>query len=154
MYQRILVPIDGSESSMMALEQALAMALAVARLSAAASAPQGPDQQTPQVHVLYVLDDALDQRAFVTEGNETLAAAVKRGAEAGVTVQAQTRPANGASLAAAILAQARALSADLIVLGTHGRRGLRRAIIGSVAEEVIRESPIPVLLPGRPVGMA
>lgn len=150
MYERILVPMDGSGSSMMALEQALAMALAVARLSGAAPALQGAAQQTPQVHVLYVLDDALDQREFVTEGNETLAAAVKRGAEAGVDVRAQMRPANGASLAAAILAQARDLSADLIVLGTHGRRGLRRAIIGSVAEEVIRESPIPVLLPGRP----
>ena len=37
-------------------------------------------------------------------------------------------------------------NADLIVLGTHGRRGLRRAVLGSDAEQVVRRSPVPVLL--------
>lgn len=44
-----------------------------------------------------------------------------------------------------ILSAARELGADLVVLGTHGRRGLSHAILGSVAERVVRLSPIPVL---------
>lgn len=44
-----------------------------------------------------------------------------------------------------ILAAAASLSADLIVMGTHGRGGLRRALLGSVAEAVVRASPVPVL---------
>jgi nucleotide-binding universal stress UspA family protein len=45
----------------------------------------------------------------------------------------------------AILAKARELDCDLILMGTHGRRGLERALVGSVAEKVVRLSPIPVL---------
>lgn len=41
---------------------------------------------------------------------------------------------------------ARALRADLIVMGTHGRRGVKRLLLGSVAESVVREAPCPVLL--------
>lgn len=46
----------------------------------------------------------------------------------------------------AIIEQARKLSADLIVMGTHGRRGLRRLTLGSDAEMVLRSSPVPVLM--------
>lgn len=45
----------------------------------------------------------------------------------------------------AILKAARALRADLIVIGTHGRRGLSRVLLGSVAEDVLRRAPCPVL---------
>jgi universal stress protein A len=45
----------------------------------------------------------------------------------------------------AILAAARVVSADLIVMGTHGRRGIPRVLLGSVAEAVLRRSPCPVL---------
>ena len=45
----------------------------------------------------------------------------------------------------AILKAARAVGADLIVMGTHGRRGISRALLGSVAEEVLRRAPCPVL---------
>lgn len=44
-----------------------------------------------------------------------------------------------------ILAQAQDLTADLIVMGTHGRRGIARALIGSVTETIVRTAPIPVL---------
>jgi nucleotide-binding universal stress UspA family protein len=44
-----------------------------------------------------------------------------------------------------VVASAGALGADLIVMGTHGRRGLTHAFLGSVAEKVVRASPVPVL---------
>ncbi|MGE0386978.1 MAG: universal stress protein [Gammaproteobacteria bacterium] len=44
-----------------------------------------------------------------------------------------------------ILAAGKEVSADLIVMGTHGRRGISHALLGSVAEKVVRMSPIPVL---------
>ncbi len=44
-----------------------------------------------------------------------------------------------------IIDVAREISADLIVMGTHGRRGVRRALIGSIAEGVVRSAPCPVL---------
>jgi nucleotide-binding universal stress UspA family protein len=47
--------------------------------------------------------------------------------------------------AARVLETARGLAADLIVMGTYGHRGLSRLILGSVAERVVRESPVPVL---------
>lgn len=52
-----------------------------------------------------------------------------------------------------ILEMARTLSADLIVVGTHGRKGVQRLLLGSIAEAVLREAPVPVLIVknGRPV---
>lgn len=50
------------------------------------------------------------------------------------------------SVARAILDEAGAVGSDLIVIGCHGRHGLRRLLVGSVAESVIREAPCPVLL--------
>lgn len=49
-----------------------------------------------------------------------------------------------------ILQEARDLGADLVVMGTHGRTGLPRALLGSVAERVVRTSPVPVLTVHRP----
>jgi nucleotide-binding universal stress UspA family protein len=51
-----------------------------------------------------------------------------------------------------ILAQAKELDADLVCIGTHGRRGIARALIGSVAEGVVRSSPIPVVTVHAPAG--
>jgi nucleotide-binding universal stress UspA family protein len=49
-----------------------------------------------------------------------------------------------------VLATAGAVGADLIVIGTHGRTGLRHALLGCVAERIVRLSPIPVLTVRRP----
>jgi len=136
MYQRILVPVDGSEPSWQALSEALRFARGL------------EDRPVVQVQVLHVLDDALDQAELVGHGNAVLAEAVEQGAAAAITVSPLMKPAIDGSIAAAVLAEALAGGADLIVMGTHGRKGLRRTVLGSVAEEVIRDSPVPVLLPG------
>jgi nucleotide-binding universal stress UspA family protein len=58
-----------------------------------------------------------------------------------VLLEAQTGPA-----ADLIVRQAKKARADLIVIGTHGRRGLRRLILGSDAEQIVRTAPVPVML--------
>jgi nucleotide-binding universal stress UspA family protein len=52
----------------------------------------------------------------------------------------------GGPAADVIVREAKKQRADLIVLGTHGRRGMRRLVLGSDAEQVVRMSPVPVLL--------
>ena len=160
MYDRILVPVDGSQDATRALAQALvvcrlarhAAAAAADTPAAGASAAASAAARQPALRLLYVLDDALDQSDLLAEGNAALAAAADLAWEAGVAAEHAMVPAAGRALATAILADAQDFAADLIVLGTHGRKGLRRAILGSVAEAVIRDSTIPVLLPGRPKG--
>ena len=74
-----------------------------------------------------------------------------------ITIRSQSRRAasetesvvhesTGGSVADAIVSEAARLDCDLIVLGTHGRRGLRRLTLGSDAELVVRHSPVPVML--------
>ena len=62
------------------------------------------------------------------------------------TWETQLRELKGGRVADAILQEAKSTSCDLIVIGTHGRRGFSRVLLGSDAENVLRESPVPVLL--------
>jgi universal stress protein A len=64
---------------------------------------------------------------------------------AGVTYEIHTASASSRALAKAVVRVAHEVSADLIVLKTHGRKGLSHMILGSVAEEVVRTAPCPVL---------
>ena len=61
-------------------------------------------------------------------------------------MSSELRDPRGSRVADAILGEARDAHCDLIVIGTHGRRGIDRALMGSDAERVLRESPVPVLL--------
>jgi nucleotide-binding universal stress UspA family protein len=58
----------------------------------------------------------------------------------------------GQRLGEAVAEEARSFEADLVVVGTHGRRGLGRALLGSGAEQVIRLAPVPVLVVREPEG--
>ncbi len=136
MHQKILVAIDGGEPSQRALAHAIALA----------SRTGGGNH----LRILYVLDDALDQSELIAEGNAALAEAARTVAAAGIDGSEVMRPSSGGTIASAILAEATESGADLIALGTHGRKGLRRAIVGSVAEGVIRDSRVPVLLSPQP----
>jgi nucleotide-binding universal stress UspA family protein len=86
-------------------------------------------------------------------GRKVLAKAEAMAATRDIEVGSALVEAAGNTTAHAILAQARKKRADLIVMGTHGRRGLSRALMGSDAEMVVREARVPVLLvrsPERP----
>jgi len=80
------------------------------------------------------------------EGQSILAKAQAAARSAGMEMAPLVAEANGKTVAHAILQQARKSKADVIVMGTHGRRGLSRMLMGSDSEAVLRETRIPVLL--------
>jgi nucleotide-binding universal stress UspA family protein len=79
-------------------------------------------------------------------GRAVLAEAEQAARTAGVDAETRCIETAGEGAGDAIVAEARAWKADLIVIGTHGRRGLRRLVLGSDAETVVRTAPVPVLL--------
>lgn len=140
-YRTILVAIDGSPASDKGLREAVRIA-----------------GKESTLRILHVVDDlpafaGLAPSAWMDlvpalrkKGRETLSAALKAAKDAGVEATGLLRETVGDPAADAIVAEAEAQGADLIVLGTHGRRGVRRALLGSDAEIVVRNSPVPVLL--------
>lgn len=148
MFKQILVAIDGSPTSTHAYRTALGLAR----------------ESGMPLHVLHVIDDAavaqtFDGTAFISPayvdgllsglreaGRRVIAAAQKSADKEGCAIQPLLVETRGRSVASVILAQIRKLRPDLLVLGTHGRRGISRLVMGSDAETVVRESPIPVLL--------
>ena len=134
-YRTVLVPLDGSELAESALDHAIELArdgaaLVLLRAAQAHTAP-GADPTDAQVTV-------------VREAEEYLAAVRARLARAGierVDVSVWYGPP-----ADSIVDAARFRKADLIVMSTHGRSGLGRLIVGSVAETVLRSTTIPILL--------
>jgi len=143
MYQHILVPVDGSQTSDLALREAI-------KLSGSGKAElrivQIVEEVMPLLDVELLNVDAL-REAVRESGRLILAKAETVAREAGVpatTRLIEARP--GARIANVIADEARAWPADLIVIGTHGRRGVDHLLLGSVAEGVIRIAPAPVLL--------
>ncbi len=130
MFKKLLVPLDGSSRS--------AVALPLARTLAKATGGE-------IVLVRVIPDDLLGADPMVrAEAENSLAQIAKELAGAGVHVTTIVQA--GANPAADITATVRRQGADLVVMATHGRTGLRRAVLGSVAERVLAESPVPVAL--------
>lgn len=144
MYQRILVPVDGSATS----DAGLAEAIKLARLTGA------------QLRLLHVVDEmpflmsaegygamSIDVLALLREGGERiLQNARTRVKDAGIAVDTVLMDSPGARLHDRVEEQVKEWKADLIVIGTHGRRGVGRVLMGSDAEQVIRGASVPVLL--------
>lgn len=153
MYQRILVPVDGSATSNAGLDEAVKLA----KLLGA------------QLRLLHVVDQmplAVSAEGFGTgsfdllgmlkeAGARILSDAKARVQSAGVAADALLIDSPGSRLSDQVAAVAREWRADLIVLGTHGRRGIGRVLMGSDAEQVVRNAPVPVLLYRLPdIGLA
>jgi nucleotide-binding universal stress UspA family protein len=79
-------------------------------------------------------------------GRVLLSAAQSSVIDAGIEVDSKLVEISGGDVGERIIEEASAWPADLIVCGTHGRRGLRRIVMGSAAEHVVRLSSVPVLL--------
>ena len=139
--RRILCPIDFSDYSRRALDHAIAIARwyksTVTVLQVFSPAPVAAFGQGPVVFEPIVLT-AVDR--------DQLLADTKAFAEAesapGITIEAVVREGN---TAAAILEQATSMKADLLVIGTHGRSGFERLLLGSVTEKVLRKATCPVM---------
>lgn len=146
MYKRILVPVDGSDTSDRALQAALDMAT-----------DAGPEARLRVVHVTDesawlsgydAYGGAVEQilLAMREKGERILEAAMVRVRATGVTADQQLFDEPGGRLGDTIAGAASQWNADLIVVGTHGRHGIGRVLIGSGAEQVIRHAPVPVLV--------
>lgn len=144
MFKRILVAVDGSSTAERALQEAIKLA-------------GGLQAQLRIVHVVDSVNLNLSVEipdptgiwdAMRKAGEEILRKAGTVANEAGIS--AETRlieiDALGQRIPEVIAADADAWSADLIVIGTHGRRGLSHLLLGSVAEGVVRVAAKPVLL--------
>jgi len=144
MYKRILVPVDGSATSAKGLGEAIRLA----KLTGAS---------LELVNVVDEMSLAFGVEAYATYSQDVLAAlrdgarvildhAQARAASAGVGADTKAIETFGARVADLIVDEAVAAKADLIVIGTHGRRGIGRWLLGSDAEQILRLAPVPVLL--------
>ncbi len=144
MYARILVPVDGSPTS----EAGLAEAIRLARSSRGALRLLHVVDDMPPLPMSAINGVAMpDLSALARErGDALLARCVAQAREAGVAAEPLLVEGLGRHLADFVGDQVRSWNADLIVLGTHGRRGVGRLLVGSDAEQVVRVAPVPVLL--------
>jgi len=136
--ERILVPHDFSETADAALAMALDLAEKMRARVTIMHAYEVPTYVFPESVVATA--DLVGQIRGAAE--EALAAVKERSARPGVQVDTLLRQGVAWS---EIDQAAKELGVHLVVMGTHGRRGLSRALIGSVAEKVVRTAPCPVL---------
>jgi len=148
MYPRILVPIDGSTTAQRGLDEALALA---AKLGSSLCVLNVVDARLliAEAEMAVPPKDVLD--SWQLQGERLVAKASEAARAKGVTVEVAVRCEPGLRVCDVIVKEAAERRADLIVMGTHGRQGLRRLTLGSDAELVLRESPVPVLLVRDPI---
>jgi len=135
MYDRILFPTDGSDGAAAALDHALELA----------------DTYDATINVLYVVNttylgggaaEGTTVESLRESGERVVAETVERIGDRGVDAESEVRtgdPYRG------IVDYADEIGADLLVMGTHGRTGLDRYLLGSVTEKVVRTADVPVL---------
>ena len=142
MFKHILIPADGSDNAQRAIDKAIGLALAF----------------NSQVTAIYVLDPYAFTgagtdfayghieylSAATTEGTQALQAAKATFQAAGIEIT--TTLVEGHAIYKGILETATQLGVDLIVIGSHGRSGLEKLILGSVTSQVLSHAHLPVLV--------
>jgi nucleotide-binding universal stress UspA family protein len=152
MYKRILVAIDGSATSDLALREGAGLAKnqnAILRLVHVVDVTPPPYVATENASAVGVHFPLVEYQTALQEAGEkllTARAATARKARVNVDTKLITVGMLGERIYEAIEEQSKQWPADLIVVGTEGRRGFRRLMIGSVAEGLVRISTKPVLL--------
>jgi nucleotide-binding universal stress UspA family protein len=143
MYQRILVPVDGSHTSTLGLQEAIRIAIDQrARLKLISVIDGFIIAQN--FEGLIIADDMID--ALRESGKKAINNALALVKKHDLKSEATTFETMGDRVAEVIVREAKKWKADLIVMGTHGRRGFNRLVLGSDAEGVLRHSPVPVLM--------
>src|ERR1035441_8492123 len=143
MYRKIVAPYGQLEQELLGLQHAIRLA----------------KDQKAKLRLLHVVHDYLiaeGRHSMVTSsyllkelrerGQTILKDAASLARKKNVEAQTQTIETLMGPVGASIVKCAEKWPADLIVLGTHGRRGIRRLVMGSDAEYVVRTTPVPVLL--------
>ena len=154
MYRKILVPVDGSQTSARGLAEALKLA----------------KDQRARLRFLHVVEEysviqsvGLGGVAFDTanlidmlqaDAKKIIAGAMARARKNGIQADSVTYESFTGRSSDFVVSEAKKWQADLIVMGTHGRRGVSRMVLGSDAEIVVRTSPVPVLLVRAPESTA
>ncbi|MEJ8837291.1 universal stress protein [Ramlibacter sp. AN1133] len=139
MYKRILVPVDGSETSNRAVVAALQMARENGGRIRLVHALDELAYLSGYEYSADLLKAARDQGSRVLEDAQVMAKS------AGVPADGKLVETAGRRLGELVAEEARNWEADLVVVGTHGRRGMSRILLGSGAEQVLRLAPVPVL---------
>ena len=143
MYQNILVPIDGSQTAELGLREAIGLASRLAArirlMHVISDRPWLYSGTSPEV-----FDEILTH--LRSSGESIIHEAKVAVRAAGVEVDQRLLEAPGDQAGEFIVAEAQGWPAQLIVCGTHGRRGLRRVLMGSDAQYIVTHSPVPVLL--------
>lgn len=143
MYTRILVPVDGSAASAQGLNEAIELARHLKARMRLVHVVEPWVMVTPETVSVTVHQVAETIRSI---GNALLADCEKKVENAGIEVDVELIETMGASAGECIVKNAKDRDADLIVCGTHGRRGFRRLLMGSDAEYIVRRATVPVLL--------
>ena len=143
-YKKIMIAVDGSSCSLLALKEAAKLA----------------ENQHAQLQLVHVVEESFpfhngigfDYSSLIAfyreEGQKLLEKAKETIKKSSLPIQSklvELNPFQG-RIAEVIVEEAKLLHADLLVIGTHGRRGFSHLFLGSVAENIIRIATIPVLL--------
>lgn len=147
MYRKILLATDGSPTSKAALREAVKLAHDGANIRAV-TVVLSPTVTFPSPYGM-AYDVGLLRNAAIEGGRAALEATVQQLKEKGVEAEGSLidlTETPSTDIAAALQEEAKDWGADLLVIGTHGRTGVKRFFLGSVAEQIIRSSCTPVLL--------
>jgi nucleotide-binding universal stress UspA family protein len=145
MYKRIAVAVDGSDTSTAALNEAIKLAKQLdSTLLLLYVCEEMPVTWDLEGMAAIPMTDVI--KVFVESGRQLLHKDKARVTEAGIRVETKLVEDYSGRIGAVISAEAGTWLADLLVVGTHGRKGLDHLLMGSVAEGVMRTSAVPVLL--------
>ncbi len=147
MYSKILVPIDGSPTALRGFEEAVALARALGSSLVVLHVMDTFPIATEMVPTTtwQEISDGLRQ-----QGETLLNKARETAANHAVAAETRLVEARTERVADTIVQEAKDAGCDLVVMGTHGRRGFNRVMVGSDAELVVRNCPLPVLLVRHP----
>jgi len=143
MYRKILVPVDGSQTAAAGLREAIRL------ISGNKGATIRLLHVMNPLPALQGMEVAITQQVFdnlEAFGRKVLRNSAALAERQGVRAQTVFLERYQGGAADAIVGEAKKCKADVIVMGTHGRRGLTRVVMGSDAESVVRTAPVPVLL--------
>ncbi|ENV48372.1 universal stress protein [Acinetobacter brisouii] len=142
-YKHILVPVDGSETSLAAVKQASSIAKAFSsKVTAVCVLAVDPFVAVEFVNTDQFINDYVAKAK--EEIQEILEQAKSLFAQEGVT--AETQILEGQTIHKVIVEATKDLGADLIVIGSHGRKGIKKLFLGSVTQAILSESTVPVLV--------